>query len=118
MSWPKIDPQILALLLDGGEELAGWAWHKLTGDATDDRAKKAIESLRSKGAAGFIKAMQDELEAQAAIYNLEMQLLKLGPLTEHVLDAFTTIDNPTVPVLGLPIEIVPPDEPLKPDDAA
>jgi len=105
MPWPDLDPQIVALVLDGAEELAIWAWHKLTGETDSDKARKAIDAIRAKGAAAQIRAQQEELEAQAALLNLSTQLAKLGPLAEHVLDAFVPKGN-MIPPLGLDIEQV------------
>lgn len=105
MPWPDLDPQIVALVLDGAEELAVWAWHKLTGETDSDKARKAIDAIRAKGAAAQIRAQQEELEAQAAAINMTAQLAKLGPLTEHVLDAFVPKGD-MIPQLGLNIEQV------------
>lgn len=105
MSWPNIDPQLLTLFLDGGEELARWAWHHLNGDSSSADAKKKIDAIRRKGIEAFVKAMQDETEQQAQVANLAIQLAKLGPLAEHVLAACDHVDG-SIPKLGLDIEEV------------
>jgi hypothetical protein len=96
-AWPDIDPQILRLLIDGGEELIRTLWHAFTGDGID---QKKLDAIRRKGQEGFAKAIQDEIEQQAQVANLALQLAKLGPLAERVLDAFNAAEHSTMPKLN------------------
>lgn len=103
-AWPDIDPQILRLIIDGGEELVRVLWHALSGDKPIE--KERLDKIRRRAQEAFLQKLQDELEQEAAAANLAVQLAKLGPPQQHVLDAFDKIDNPTVPKLDLDMEQV------------
>jgi hypothetical protein len=102
--WPEIDPQILRLFIDGGEELVRFLWHALQGDTSSDDAKAKIDKIRRRAQEAYVRAMQDELEQQAAVTNLALQLSKLGPPQQHVLDSFDKID-PAFPKLNEILDI-------------
>lgn len=112
MSWlADLEPSLVRLLVDGAEELASFALHKLRGDGSeaDAEGNLAASELARRGLEALIAGLEAEIAHQAAILGIvdATERMRLGSM--GVLDAFTPKGE--FPSIADPanIEIMPPD---------
>lgn len=106
MRWADLDPKVVAALVDGIEEVASWAWHRVVGE--HDPSGALIE-LKDRATQAALMTLQAEILRQAAILGLRDQLDELGGLVNAVQGAMTALDTfrRVVPPLELDIEELP-----------
>jgi hypothetical protein len=109
VSWlTDIEPALIRLLMDAGEEAGEWLAAKFTG-ADAPSGSDMAKAIGKRFLEGGLESARIEANNRAALAGLPMQLEALEDAASDVYSAFDPPAHPDVPPLDLPIEWDTPD---------
>ncbi len=105
----KLDPRIVAVVLDAAKEVAAFLWSKLT-DSSTKPSKDALKAIERRAVEALLDEAKSAAILQATIAGIAIDLTRINLGIADVLAAFDAPTHPTVPVLNIELEEVSPEE--------